>query len=134
MDQAPLLNGPSWCASDPESVVHWDQSMQTPEAKAAVAAYVAEHGVPDAHDLRYLECLDKPDILSRYALLLHQSQTREKLDREYYRSEMSRLREVVGAAGQWWIHCHRLRRAGRKTARLEDMEAMKNRAAEENQR
>lgn len=105
---------------------HWNpETDQTPEARAAVQAW-AERKMSagetlDPHDPEMLICLDKGDIVSRYLLLLEQSNSRARQDREYHESERRRLVAAVENAARWWSHCVELRRRGRKTAQLSDM-------------
>ncbi|WP_159026010.1 hypothetical protein [Prescottella equi] len=96
--------------------------MQTDEARAAVQEWAARATFHDPHDPEMLMCLDKGDIVSRYLLLLHQRDHERRSTAEHHAAELRRLRETVAAAGRWWDHCRSLRRRGRKTANLTDME------------
>lgn len=103
----------------------WSPSQQTEEARAALRAFVeaTPDRYRDPHDPEMLMCLDKGDIVSRYQLLVQQSEARRRSDREHYDSELARLRKVVAHAAKWWDHCLALERQGRKTARLAEMKS-----------
>jgi len=100
---------------------HWYPDMETEESRRAVRELVARRGVPDPHDPEFLLCLDKVDIISRYQLLLQQTNARELSNKQHHDSELRRLRETVEHAGRWWNHCLALRHKKRKTANLADM-------------
>lgn len=101
---------------------HWYPDMETEESRRAVRELLARRGVPDPHDPEFLFCLDKVDIISRYQLMLMESERRKESDRQHHDSEIQRLRKTVESAAKWWNHCLQLRHQKRKTVNLADME------------
>lgn len=104
-------------------------TMQSDQARMNIAAFTADdERVRALHDeshpghrqanADFLMCLDKGDIVSRYQLLEMQMKSQLLSQRTHHEQEVSQLRALVGAAGEWWNTCVKARRAGRKTIQI----------------